>query len=256
MNPDPVGLAAARERVRRWISLRDPGEAAAVYYALYHPPQRTQLFLHHDASGSVDGFLAVCQTGRDLFRPVVVLRAAEPPIAVTLLQAGLVPGRPYIVQTTSRLASVLEVVLEVNVERRGAIFALDPTAFRPLPNVLVQPAPGPDRERWRFVIRSQGRVTAEAGINWRSPFFAELYVWVRPQARGRGWGRAVLSACTASLLESQVLPLYVAEEGNEASIRLAETVGYRDTGRREVEVEGVCRRRTPQIVRHEEVTDA
>jgi predicted GNAT family acetyltransferase len=90
----------------------------------------------------------------------------------------------------------------------------------------------------RFQIESQGKLAAMSGTNWRSPSFAEVFVYVHPQGRGRGWGKSVVSACTAALLEERLRPLYVAEEGNEASIRIAEGLGYVDTGHRAFVAEG------------------
>jgi RimJ/RimL family protein N-acetyltransferase len=47
-----------------------------------------------------------------------------------------------------------------------------------------------------------------------------------------------VSACTAALLEERLRPLYIVDEGNEASIRTAEAVGYVDSGLREFAGEG------------------
>ena len=50
------------------------------------------------------------------------------------------------------------------------------------------------------------------------------------EARGRGWGRAVVAALANELLGSGVQPLYVTAENNQRSIRVAEAVGFTDTG--------------------------
>ena len=112
--------------------------------------------------------------------------------------------------------------------------------FRPTPNVLVVAEQGLEG-RPRFVIRSQGETVAEAGVNWHSPHFAEVCVHTAPAARRRGWGRAVLTACTTWAVRSARHPLYIVNEGNEPSIALAEAVGYVDTGARELAGECVCR---------------
>jgi len=93
----------------------------------------------------------------------------------------------------------------------------------------------------RFVIRSQGEVAAEAGVNWSSPHFAELFVHTKPAARERGWGRAVMTACTTWVVRSTRQPVYIVNETNGPSTALAEAVGYVDTGAREFAGEGVCR---------------
>ena len=104
--------------------------------------------------------------------------------------------------------------------------------------MLVQPARAPDGSP-RFVIRSQGQTASEAGVNWRSPHFAELFVRTEPRATGRSWGKAVVAACASSLVQARVQPLYMVTEGNEASARLAEAVGFVDTGAREFAGTGV-----------------
>ena len=70
------------------------------------------------------------------------------------------------------------------------------------------------------------------------PTFAEVFVYVHPRGRGRGWGKSVVSACTANLLEERLRPLYLVEEGNQASVHSAEGLGYVDTAARVVANEG------------------
>jgi len=60
-----------------------------------------------------------------------------------------------------------------------------------------------------------------------------------PEARGRGWGKAVLDSCIAWVLRTGAHPLYVVPERNTPSIRLAESTGFVDTGAREFAVEAV-----------------
>jgi GNAT superfamily N-acetyltransferase len=117
------------------------------------------------------------------------------------------------------------------------IYILDPSRFQPVVNVLVQRVLGPDGDP-RFQIESQGQLMAMSGTNWRSPSFGEVFVYVHPRGRGRGWGKSVVSACTNHLLEKGLRALYLAEEGNQASISLAEGLGYVDTGAREFAGEG------------------
>jgi hypothetical protein len=136
------------------------------------------------------------------------------------------------------LASALRSNLRITKSTLNRIYRLDPGRFEPVINVLVQRVSGRD-EPPRFQIESQGRLAALAGANWRSPSFAEIFVYVEPKGRGRGWGKSVVSACTAALLEDKVRPLYVVEEGNEVSIHIAEELGYVDTGLREFSAEGL-----------------
>ena len=113
--------------------------------------------------------------------------------------------------------------------RTLAIYALDPSKFVTVFNVLVQQKKAPDgTPRAEIHCRRQ----AAAGVNWQSPGYAEIYVHTEPEARQRGWGRSVVAACTGRALAAGRIPIYLVEQGNDASIRLAEGVGYYDTGAR------------------------
>jgi GNAT superfamily N-acetyltransferase len=234
-------LQALRLKARVMLHLSDPVDALYAYYALYHDPRRTELFVHEDADGHADGFAAVCQTGQRLFQPTVALRARNERAAVEALRRALIPGRPYAVITTLDLMDAVGQVVGVQQAEINHLYSLESARFRPIINVLVVPEEGMGGLP-RFVIRSQeGAVAAEAGLNWVSPHFAEVFVHVAPDARGRGWGRSVLSACTTWAVRSARQPLYVVNEANEASIALAEAVGYVDAGAREFVGSGVCR---------------
>lgn len=234
MSSERVNLAAQRARLERegTLSLTEPKDALATYYALYHDPDRTRLWLHFGANDRIDGFVAVCQTGFNLFQPTVVLRAAGDAVAAALLREALHPGRPYYVVTTPLLSPAVRAALRLEREQFNRVHRFDPGRYRAEINVLVQPARSPDGSL-RFVIRSRDETASEAGINWRSPHFAELFVHTQPWARGRGWGRAVVTAYATTLVQAAIQPLYMVTEGNEASIRLADAAGFIDTGARE-----------------------
>jgi GNAT superfamily N-acetyltransferase len=228
--------ARLRQRARLMLDLSAPRDALAAYYSLYHDPDRTQLFVEED--DHVQGFLAICQTGHDLFRPFAVLRARKLTAAKALLLRGLQPNRPYYLITTSDLQPLVEQVLGTRQMKLNRVYRLALNRYNPSVNVLVVQTDAPDGSA-RFVIRSQGQTRAESGINWRSPHFSELYVNVIPEARGRGWGRAVLESCIAWVIRSGAQPLYVVSETNARSIRLAESVGFIDTLAREFAAEVV-----------------
>ncbi len=233
-------LENLRLKVRPLLHFSAPADALAVYYAFYHDPWRTRLYVHEDASGRADGFVAVCQTGQRLFQPAVVLRTPDAEATAELLRQALVPGRPYYLITTPDLRDTVAQVVDIEQPEINHIYRLDLFRFQPIINVLVVAEQGLGG-RPRFVIRSQGEITAEAGMNWASPHFVEVFVRTKPSAQGRGWGRAVLTACTTWAIRSARQPLYVVNEKNDASIALAEGVGYVDTGAREFAGEGMCR---------------
>lgn len=227
-----TALADERRQIQTILNDRSPADAFTAYYALYHDPKRTQIYIHTDASQQVDGFLVRAQTGLDLFRPVVVLRAATDAVAADLLHQGLIPARPYYLVAPLNLSQVVNSTLTLSDAETLCVYRLNLNVFSPLVNVLVVSKPAPDGSP-RFEIRQGDTVMAAAGINWRSPHFAEVYVYTKAEARGRGWGKAVVSAVCVDLLKKDLKPLYVVHEQNTASIQLADSLGFEDTGARE-----------------------
>lgn len=230
-------LNELRRTIRPLLSPTDPADALSSYYALWHDPRRTHLAIHRDAEDTVDGFIAVCQTGADLFRPLVTLRAPDEGAVADLFAEALVPQRPYQVIVPVTLASAVRSQLQLARSAMLQIYRLDPSGFQPVINVLVQRVTGADGAP-RFQIESQGLVVAMSGTNWRSPTFAEIFVYVHPKGRGRGWGKSVVSACTTALQDEGLRPLYMVEEDNEASIQIAKGLGYVDSGLRQFVAEG------------------
>jgi len=236
-------LEDLRSKVRPMLDLDAPVDALYAYYALYHDPRRTRLYFREGVAGRTDGFVAVCQTGRRLFQPTVVLRTPDARGAVELLRQALVPGRPYYLITTPDLRDVVAEVVSIESPEMNSLYRLDLSSFQPSINVLVVAEQGLGGLP-RFVIRSRGETAAEAGLNWCSPHFAELFVRTRPAAQRRGWGRAVVTACATWVIRSGRQALYVTDETNRPSRALAETVGFVDTGVREFAGEGICRPRS------------
>jgi GNAT superfamily N-acetyltransferase len=233
-------LQALRLKARIMLHLSDPVDALYAYYALYHDPQRTRLTIHEDAEGHTDAFAAVCQTGQRLFQPTVALRARNERAAADVLRQALIPGRPYYVITTPDLMDAVAQVVDVEQAEINHLYTLEPIRLQPIINVLIVTEEGIGGLP-RFIIRSRGEIASEAGFNWVSPHFAEVFVHTHPDARERGWGRSVLAACTTWAVRSARQPLYVVNEANEPSIALAEASGYVDTGAREFAGEGVCK---------------
>jgi hypothetical protein len=233
-------LERLRLKVRSLLHFSDAADALYVYYAFYHDPDRTALYVQESDAGRADGFAAVCQTGQRLFQPTVVLRAEKARVAIELLRQALVPGRPYTLITTPGLRDRVTKVVDVERFETNRVYKLDLPRLRPMVNVLVAAEEGVGG-RPRFVIRSQEEVAAEAGINWYSPHFAEVFVRATSVARERGWDQAVLMASTTWAIRSARQPVYIAGEGDELAVKLAEETGYVDTGAREFVVEGVYR---------------
>ncbi len=230
-----------RQALSSLLRLDNVSDAVAAYYALSYDEKRTNLLVGRDGAGRVSAFVAVCRTGMDLFRPLVVVHEFLPGAATRLLEETLMPGHPYHLIAPPSLASAVNAVLEVDERALYALYEVRRSSFKPMLNVLAVGARD-SQGRPRFVIRSaSGETAAEAGLVWQSDEFAELYVTVQPSARGRGWGRSVVSACTAYLLEANLRPLYVTDLDNSPSIRLCQALGYRDTGVRQYVCTGVCK---------------
>jgi hypothetical protein len=229
-------LAVQRKQIAPLLVPSAPADARAAYYALAHDGRRVQLTLHTLEGGQVDGFAAVCQTGRDLFVPLVILRT---PVGAVehLLREALLSGRTYDVVAPPELRAELERTMLLNEQHINRIYEFDPSAYRSVLNVMVQPGQGD----FRYEIRSGDRVVSAAGVNWRSARMAEMYVYSEPEVRNRGWDRAVGAACVRALLEKHLLPLYVAPEGDAASHDLPNSLGFRDIGAREFEGRGRLR---------------
>ncbi|MCC6905149.1 MAG: GNAT family N-acetyltransferase [Anaerolineae bacterium] len=229
----PATLNYLRDNARTLLNEFDAADGLACYYALHHDPKRTTLFLHRGTDGQVDGFLTRCQTGIDLFRPMITLRVRGEGGLRDLLAEGLAPGRPYLMVVPPGLSERLKPHLDFNEPSLNLIYRLDPQRYRPELNVMVVSSTGPDGSP-RVEVRQDGRASAVAGVNWMSPIFAEVFVHVEAEQRLMGLGRAVLKELCTLLIRRGVTPLYAVASTNDGSRKLAEGIGFVDTGGREV----------------------
>ena len=232
--PASASLDQLRPVIRPLLDDRSTADALAAYYALYHPADRTELFVYPAGSsaGLPRGFLVRARTGMDLFRPLVTGRLHDNETAQALFERGLVPGRPVYLTLPEDEAPWAHKYLQISDTELHRIYRFVPENYQSEINVLVVTSSGPDGLP-HCEIRAADRAGAVAGINWQSPRFAEVYVYTDPAVRGRGWGKSVVRALVALILKSGRLPLYVVAESNEYSIRLAEAVGFVNTGQRE-----------------------
>ena len=231
--------------MRSLLYERSPADASAAYYAFHHPDDRTQLFTLTDPAGVAAGYLCLSRTGMDLFRPLLTIRlplsavgdGPDPHSALALIYTALPAGSDVIVSAPQAYHPIISALFEIQSEQELHLMALDRTRFKPVINVLVT-----ESETYnslpRFVARTNAgsetheshEIAASAGLNWRSPEFAEIYVHTKAAHRRRGFGRSVVAAVVQNTLESGRTPLYAVGAGNEASIQLAESVGFVSTG--------------------------
>jgi ribosomal protein S18 acetylase RimI-like enzyme len=229
---------AARESGRAAIALlvneQSPADALATYYALHHPTERSEIFVHHSAElNRVDGFLVRARTGLDLFRPLVTFRADTEVAARALFKDGLIPNRPCYLVAPESLTGWINKYLSTSEAETYKIYRFVPPPIAPAINVLLVTSQSPDGTPRAEIRSAANKAGAVAGVNWMSPRWAEIYVHTDPAVRGRGWGKAVVTAVAQQLVARGRVPLYVTGDTNDYSMRLAEAVGFVDTGYRE-----------------------
>lgn len=241
-----MSLEKTRFAIRPLLNQRNPADALAVYYAYYHPAQRTQLITYPRKADRAEGYIAISRTGLDLFRPLVTMRLPDKvnEVGADLLRAALPEGTAAILYAPVAYKPLLQAFLEIQTDEQFRVLILDRSRFEPIINIHVTQATGPNGLP-RFVIRSsqdRSEVAAASGLNWQTPNFAELSVITSPGQRRQGWGRSVVAAMVQHILDSNRTPLYVVSEQNEASLRLAESVGFVDSGERRIFTEVVRRK--------------
>jgi hypothetical protein len=215
------------------LDRRSAADATAAYYALHHPASKVKLYGYFATNDKPSGFLAMANTGLDLFRPVAVPFAAQPFPLIALMREGLGRGRPALVHLPADQMVWIEGVLEWEDARTLELMRLSPQEFEPLINVLVVEALTPTG--WpRYEIRSRDTVVAAAGLNWMGEYFAEVYLEVQPEARERRLGESVLAAIVSRLLSERRVPLYLIEAGDNEALLEASALGFRPTGVRTV----------------------
>jgi len=222
-----------RSTLRSLLDPRRAGDAMALYYALLHPAAKTRLWLHRSSGGRMDGFLVRAQTGQDLFRPLVTLRAPDASSTAELLQAAFPSPQAAIFSMPESLGLWVLPLLSAETILQILVLRLNPARLEPLVNIFVQRASTPGGLP-RYEIRRDDRLLAAAGVNWQSSDWAEIFVQTDPEARERGYGKSVCAALCRHLLEEKKGILYAVEETNAASVRLARGLGFEDTGEREI----------------------
>ena len=154
-------LYADRQAIAPLLRDHSPEDALAAYYALHHSEIRTKLTVHRDERGQALGFMAVCQTGFDLFQPLAVLRAPTAngaDVAAWLLRNGLAPARSYHILVPPALAPAVEVEMNCHV-------VCDPLGVRGPPRQFQT-----DHQRARHLITRPG---------WRNTFCHSRRRWQR-----------------------------------------------------------------------------
>lgn len=254
-------LQAKRRAIRHLLNEREAQDAMAAYYAFHHANEKTSLILSPpgvdtNPATPADGYIALSRTGIDLFRPLVTMRLpidCDPwagQSVVDLIGWTFTPGQPVILSIPARYRPLIDALFDVQTEELLRLYVLDPARYEPIVNVLVTRSAGPGGLP-RYSIRSsqsgEEEVVASASLNWQSPRFGEIAVNTHPRYRRQGRGRSVVSALSGYLIDSGRIPLYVVSEENDASIALAESVGFADSGAREYLLQATLKERAEGV---------
>ncbi len=221
----------ARGQLAQLLNLHSPTDAAAAYYALDHPAERIELYVEYAGNGTPRGFLALAQTGLDLFRRLALPFAAHPLGLVSLLAHSLRPNQPVLLMLPLEQEPWVDAVVDLSDGRVSDVYRLHTSSFQPVLNVMVVAAESPGGGV-RFEINSASGSHAAAGANWRGPRYAEVYVETDDEARARGFARSVLAAMAGQLLSERRIALYRIDEMDTAAQAEAFEVGFRRTGDR------------------------
>jgi RimJ/RimL family protein N-acetyltransferase len=241
-----MALTQQRRAIFHLLDEANPGDAMAAYFAFYHPDDRTVLRPYSYTAPRAKGYIALSRTGMDLFRPFVTLRLPihDMQTSTNVIYEAIDVGTAVILNAPSRYAPLLHALFDIQTEEHLSLYRLRPSSFEPIINVLVTQDKAPNGLP-RFLIRDRDNdvIGASATLNWQSPSYAEIGVTTNPGYRRRGWGRSVVSAMANYLLENGRIPLYVVAQNNEASIQLAESVGFTDSGVREIMIQATLKPR-------------
>ncbi len=238
--------AESRQQLASLLNQHSPADATAAYYALEHPADRVDLYAEYAPNGTPRGFVALAQTGLDLFRRLVIPFSAHPIGLVWLLQACLRPKRPELLMLPVEQEGWLAGMLDLSDRRVNDLYRLHPASFSPIPNVLVVPSESPGGGL-RFEIRGASGARAAAGVNWQGPRYAEIYLEADQEARARGFARSVLAAMAGHLLSDRKISLYRISQDDAAAQADAFQVGFRRTGDRTLLAQGIVGEGTEEI---------
>jgi hypothetical protein len=241
-------LAAIRRAIRHLLDEHNPADAAASYYAFYHPDAQTQILPYPAGAPRAQGYVTLSRTGLDLFRPLLTLRLPIQDMAASadVIYQSLAPGTAVILLAPVAYLPLLQALFEVHSEEHLDVLILDRTRFEPIINVLVSSTTGPNGLP-RFVIRNSSsreqEVVAASGINWQTPQFAEISVNTTASHQRQGWGKSVAAATVQYLLANGRTPLYAVAEQNVASQQLARSIGFIGSGTSQVMIQGILKPR-------------
>lgn len=246
-----MSLYETRRAIRPLIDERLAIDAMIAYYAYHHDDNKTQIITYPAVTTAdrVQGFVTISRTGIDLFRPFMTMKLPinDLDTSAHLLKQALPPGAEAFMVVREKYVPLIRALCHVRSEELLMLFQLSPRNFTEEVNVLItrEDQNGLPRFVIKQPINGKRTAVAAAGLNWQSPYFAEIAVRTRPDYRQRGFGRAVVNALSAHLLKHGRTPLYAVNPQNTPSVQLAQHVGFTDTGHRELMLEVQMRMDAP-----------
>ncbi len=235
-------LPQQRAAISSLLDQQSSADARAVYYALYHPDNRTNLTIYPSDSPKASGYVCQSRTGLDLFRPFVTMRLplSDMQASSDLIDSALPAGAQVILSAPTAYLPLISALFDIYAQSETHLFVLDKRRHEPVVNVLVTSDRGANNLP-RFAIKKDGVTAASASINWQSPTFAEIGVETNPQFRRQGYAKSVIAALNQYLLENGKTSIYVVSAENRASIELATACGFIDSGHRSQFIEAQLR---------------
>ncbi len=220
-----------RESLAPLFNSQSASDALAAYCALIHPAEKLKLYVSYDGGGKPNSFLAIAQTGMDLFRPLAVPFVASEKYLNELIHSALTPGQPVLLHLPLEQRDWLDEKIILTDAKITELLRLDPMSFQPILNVLVLELTMPSGLP-RYEIKTKSGSHAAAGINWMGDRFSEIYLEADREAQVRGLALSVLSAMSNRLLEENRIPLFGLESQVEIEFKELNNLGYRSTGSR------------------------
>lgn len=81
-------------------------------------------------------------------------------------------------------------------------------------------------EKRQFAYIKNGHIAATAFVSDVYNNGGNIVVFTKEDFRGKGYGAEVVKACVNWCIEREVVPIYLVEDHNEASIKLCESIGF------------------------------
>jgi hypothetical protein len=212
--------------------VRSASDALASYYGLVHDCGKVQLFGYYPNTENLSAFLALAQTGIDLFRPLVIPFAGTEEALRGLIQKSLKPERHYLTYLPIEQQEFLIGAADLSPIRMSNLLRLDARGFEPIINVLLERRQSPDGSP-RFEIRSKGGFAA-SGINWQTKFAAEIYAEGDSLGYRRGFTKSVLGALMHQLIQEKLTVFLRVPDDDYRSFEDAFDLGFKPTGVRQV----------------------